>query len=333
MAAQWSPSPGNASAANTAPRDQLLGAHDEQLGHAVGAARNQGQHRERREARRLAEHDDVARPALERQQRERHQGHEQELLVDVPACGRGSCSRHAAMACSGMDVASMASGATHTPSPRRSRSVSRRRRGRGQGKARQGTRAPTKAEGRERRVRRAGVGQAPRRRGSWTRAPRRRPPAGPRGPSGARRPSGRARAAPRRPSPPSRASRRRPRSSSTPSAGRGRRRHTKPRRSAPSSCARGRARVEGEEAAREFCESFSEAPPLPGWDEEGRQTQSERRYGRAGELEERLLQNLGAGAVRRDEDGRQDRRERQKQVLRAAQQGKQRARLDVVAPS
>ena len=141
---------------------ELLGAHDEQLGHAVRAARNQGQHRERREARRLAEHDDVARPALERQQRERHQGHEQELLVDVPACGRGSCSRHAAMACSGMDVASMASGATHTPSPRRSRSVSRRRR---EGKARQGTRAPTKAEGRERRVRRAGVGQAPRRRG------------------------------------------------------------------------------------------------------------------------------------------------------------------------
>ena len=90
------------------PVHQLLGGHDEQLGHAVRAARNQGQHREGREARRLAERDDVARPALERQQRERHQGHEQELLVDVPACGRGSCSRHAAMACSGMDVASMA---------------------------------------------------------------------------------------------------------------------------------------------------------------------------------------------------------------------------------
>ena len=169
--------------------------------------------------------------------------------MDVPACGRGSSSRHAAMACSGMDVASMASGpyaiaATLSqgvaPSTRR------------EGKARDAGIHQNRRPRAPRAPRRGRSGAAPPRR--WTRAPRRRPPAGPRGPSGARRPSGRARAAPRRPSPPSPASRRRPRSSSTPSAGRGRRRHTKPRRSAPSSCARGRARRRGRGGPR--------APPL-----------------------------------------------------------------------
>ena len=228
-----------------------------------------------------------------------------------------------------MDVTSMASGATHTPSPRRSRSVSRRRR---EGKARQGTRAPTKAEGRERRVRRAGVGQAPRRRGVG-RARRgvdrrqaredRQERAGLRAGRGQHL-DGRLHQAPRR------AGARAPPQHLQQDAVREDIQSPDVRRPVAVHEA---ARVEGEEAAREFCESGPEAPRAPGWDEEGRQTQSERRYGSAGELEERPYKILARAHVRRDEDGREDRRERQKQMLRAAEQGKQRARLDVVTPS
>ena len=198
-------------------------------------------------------------------------------------------------------------------------------------KGRQGTRAATEAEGRERRVRRAGVGQAPRRRGV-----------------------GRARRG---------VDRRQAREDRQERAGlrAGRGQHLDGRLDQAARRAGARAppqhlqqhavgediqspdvrrpvavheaaRVEGEEAAREFCESIHQPPRAPGWDEEGRQTQSERRYGRAGELEERLHKISARADVRCQKYSRQHRRERQKQMLRAAEQGKQRARLDVVAP-